>query len=252
MDEGAASRRPVVLLVEDDPSVARFVEMALDTLPVSVHICPCVESALVWLQAHRAALVITDLMMPGESGAGLLRRMQATPALAAGARVVVLSAGLDHAVRQDLIACGAWRALDKPVPVAALEACVREALADGPAAAAVPPADGAPAPQGTAPPDPVQAAIGEYFGGDAALFHRYRASCIAQFTYDAAEGDRALRSADLKALRRLGHSLGGVLRTLGRREDAVLARQMEEAALQERLEPLRGHWRLLRARLTAD
>lgn len=250
MDEGAASRKPVVLLVEDDPSVARFVEMALDTLPVSVHVSPCVESALVWLQSHRAALVITDLMMPGESGAGLLRRMQATPALAAGARVVVLSAGLDHAVRQELIACGAWRALDKPVPVAALEACVREALADGPAGmAAGPAARSTPAPQGAALPDPALEAIRDYFGGDAALFQRYRATCLAQFTHDAAEGDRALRAADLKAMRRLGHSLGGVLRTLGRKEDAMLARQMEEAALQDRPEALHEHWRLLRERL---
>lgn len=246
MDEGAASRKPVVLLVEDDPSVARFVEMALDTLPVSVHVCPCVESALAWLQSHRAALVITDLMMPGESGAGLLRRMQAMPALAAGARVVVLSAGLDHAVRQDLIACGAWRALDKPVPVAALEACVREALANGSAGTAAP---STPAPQGAALPDPALEAIRDYFGGDSVLFQRYRATCLAQFTHDAAEGDRALRAADLKAMRRLGHSLGGVLRTLGRKEDAVLARQMEEAALQDRPEALHEHWRLLRERL---
>lgn len=253
MGPGAASPTPVVLLVEDDPSVARFVEMALDRLPVSVHVCPCVESALAWLKANRAALVITDLMMPGESGVGLLHRLQATPALAAGARVVVLSAGLDHAVRQDLLDCGAWRALDKPVAVAVLEGCVREALADHLAAAAPaePPIHTVDGAQDAASADAVQAAIREYFGGDSVLFHQYRTACLAQFVRDAADGERALQTADLKALRRLGHSLAGVLRALGRAEDAALARLMEEAALQGRADALRGHWGLLRERLLA-
>ncbi len=186
--------RPVVLLVEDDPSVARFVSMALEILPVAVETCPCVESALAWLRHHRAALVITDLMLPGESGMALLRQLQAEPALAAGARIVVLSAGLDHAVRQELAACGAWRALDKPVGVAALERCVQEALADVPVssgeagAAATAGAPHSPDVAGSAAATAESTAIQEYFSGDAALFHAYRAACLAQFGRDAAEG----------------------------------------------------------------
>ncbi|WP_415266049.1 response regulator [Acidovorax sacchari] len=248
--------KPVVLLVEDDPSVARFVSMALEILPVAVQTCPCVESALAWLQEHRAALVITDLMLPGESGMGLLRRLQAEPGLAGGARIVVLSAGLDHAVRQELAACGAWRALDKPVAVAALERCVREALADSDPLA--PAAGGAvratphgAEPGSTAAMGAEAAAIREYFSGDAALFHTYRAACLLQFGRDAAEGDRALQSSDLAALRRLCHSLASVLRTLGRAEDGALAREVELAALEDRAESARALWQVLRARLTA-
>ncbi|SFD57461.1 response regulator [Paracidovorax konjaci] len=242
------ARPPVVLLVEDDPSVARFVAMALDTLPVVVHTCPCVESALAWLQEHRAALVITDLMMPGESGTGLLRRLQATPALAAGARIVVLSAGLDQAVRRELLACGAWRALDKPVPVAALEACVREALG-GLLPSTAPTAPPAASIHGAPGESAVDWAIGEFFGGDAALFHAYRAECLAQFVRDAAEGDRAVEGSDLAALHRLCHSLASVLRTLGRADDGALAREIERLALAGSEAAAYTHWALLRHRL---
>ncbi|MGP3506816.1 response regulator [Paracidovorax citrulli] len=247
--------RPVVLLVEDDPSVARFVSMALEILPVAVETCPCVESALAWLRHHRAALVITDLMLPGESGMALLRQLQAEPALAAGARIVVLSAGLDHAVRQELAACGAWRALDKPVGVAALERCVQEALADVPlssgeaGAAAAAGAPHSPDVAGSAAATAESTAIQEYFSGDAALFHAYRAACLAQFGRDAAEGDRALRSRDLAALRRLCHSLSSVLRTLGRTEDGALAREAELAARDGRHEAARDLWLALSRRL---
>lgn len=252
MDTGTAPTKPVVLLVEDDPSVARFVEMALDRLPVTVQVRPCVESAIAWLLAHRAVLVITDLMMPGESGADLLRRLQATPALAAGARVVVLSAGLDQAVRSELLACGAWRTLDKPVAVSALEGCVREALA-GCLPDPVPEASapGAGTPQDEASSDAARQAIREYFCGDSAMFHQYRSACLAQFLRDAEEGDRAVECCNLPALRRLGHSLASVLRTLGRPDDALVARQVEQAALQGRPDALRGLWNHLRARLTA-
>ncbi|AVT10043.1 Hpt domain-containing response regulator [Paracidovorax avenae] len=245
--------RPVVLLVEDDPSVARFVSMALEILPVAVEVCPCVESALAWLQGHRAALIITDLMLPGESGMGLLRRLQAEPALAAGARIVVLSAGLDHAVRQELAASGAWRALDKPVAVAALEQCVREALADPLAppdsAVATPSASPVPGVRESGTPDAEAGAIQEYFGGDAFLFRAYRDACLSQFGRDAAEGDRALQSSDLAALRRLCHSLASVLRTLGRTEDGALAREVELAARDGRVEAAQASWKALRVRL---
>ncbi|AVS88916.1 hypothetical protein C8238_12290 [Paracidovorax avenae] len=248
--------RPVVLLVEDDPSVARFVAMALEILPVAVETCPCVESALAWLRGHRAALIITDLMLPGESGMGLLRRLQAEHALAAGARIVVLSAGLDHAIRQELAASGAWRALDKPVAVAALEQCVREALADplvSPGAAgAVPSVPAAPPVRGVGEggmPDAEDAAIQEYFGGDAVLFRAYRDACLLQFGRDAAEGDRALQSSDLAALRRLCHSLASVLRTLGRTDDGALAREVELAARDGRAEVAQASWKALRTRL---
>ncbi|WCM94966.1 response regulator [Acidovorax sp. NCPPB 2350] len=251
--------RPCVLLVEDDPSVARFVAMALETLPVRVQNCASVEAALAWLECHRAALVITDLMMPGESGAGLLRRLHDTPALAAGARIVVLSAGLDHAVRQDLAAWGAWRALSKPVPVAELEACVREALADvlSPAAAAAEDAESAHAKgqpagglrSGAATVTAQEAAIQEYFAGNAELFHAYREGCIAQFVHDAVQGDLALEIGDLPALRRLCHSLASVLRTLGRPADGLLARTIEIAARDHDVSAARHHWALLRRRL---
>ncbi|AVT16880.1 hypothetical protein C8244_12210 [Paracidovorax avenae] len=245
--------RPVVLLVEDDPSVARFVAMALEILPVAVETCPCVESALAWLRGHRAALIITDLMLPGESGMGLLRRLHAEPALAAGARIVVLSAGLDHAVRQELAASGAWRALDKPVAVAALEQCVREALADphaspGSAVAALSTQQVPGVREGGAP-DAEDAAIQEYFGGDAVLFRAYRDACLLQFGRDAAEGDRALQSLDLAALRRLCHSLASVLRTLGRTDDGALAREVELAARDGRAEAAQASWKALRIRL---
>lgn len=56
---------PRVLLVEDDASIARFVELALEELPIELVTCTNVGDAMQALQARHTRLIITDLMLPG-------------------------------------------------------------------------------------------------------------------------------------------------------------------------------------------
>lgn len=128
---------PRVLLVEDDATLRRFVAMALEDMPIDLVQCDAVAPALALLAQDPFVLVLTDLMMPGESGFDLLEHLHRTPALRGRARVAVLSAGLTPEVREQLADMEVWRMLSKPVSVGTLVACVQDAI-EGNAEAAAP------------------------------------------------------------------------------------------------------------------
>ena len=221
--------RPRVLLVEDDASLRRFVELALGELPITLVACADVDAALAELGLQAAALVITDLMMPRRSGFELIDALNAEPALQAGARMVVFSAGLNPEVRLRLASASVWRLLSKPCSVAELEACVRDAL-------------------GLAQHEEDQA-VARQFGGNRALYQAFRASCLAQFGADIRAGDGACMQGDGPALHRLAHSLKSVLLTLGHADDAALARQLEDSAAHARWDEALPLWQRLREAL---
>ena len=235
---------PKVLLVEDDSSIARFVQMALEELPIELVTCANVPDAMQTLHAGGVELIITDLMLPGESGIDLVQRLLQEPVQGRRIPVAVFSAGLPP-VREQLQAMKVWRMVSKPASVPELEACVTDALA----LVAEPPAN---APAATTTPadeasDDEAQAIATHFAGDEFLFKAYRASCLQQFPADIRQGDAACTAQDWPALRRLAHSLATVLLTLGHPAQSVRARQLENAAAQPAPEACLEHWRLLRA-----
>lgn len=242
--------QPKVLLVEDDPSIARFMQMALEELPVDLLTCANVPDAVQVLQQGGIRLVITDLMLPGESGIDLARRMAADPALGGNARIAVFSAGLTPTVREQLLALKVWRMLPKPASVLELEACVHDALsldaqATQLAAAPLPDTDS------STDTEAAQAeAVATHFAGNAALFKAYRASCIGQFPADVIAGDAACTAQDWPALRRLAHNLGTVLLTLGHPAQSALARRLEDLAAIPSAAESAQHWRAVRDFLT--
>jgi len=69
--------------------------------------CDSVAAAIQILHATPVQLVLTDLMLPGASGVDLLQQLRAAPELRGQAKVVVLSAGLTTAARQQLAPLGA-------------------------------------------------------------------------------------------------------------------------------------------------
>lgn len=208
-----------ILLVEDDPMLRRFICMALEELPLEVLECDNVASAVQILATQPVQMILTDLMLPGPSGVDLLRHLQAFPALRAGAKVVVFSAGLTPEARQELAPLQVWRMLEKPASITVLEQCVREALAEG-----------ADSPQPAAAPTRARSvAIDLYFAGDAELFELYRATCLVQFPHDLAAGDQASKEHDTQALRRVAHSLKTVLRTIDLPDLAAQALALEQA-----------------------
>ena len=243
--EGTPVSMPRVLLVEDDSSIARFVQMALEELPIELVTCTNVPSAMSALRAGGVELIITDLMLPGESGIDLVQRLLQEPVQEHRIPVAVFSAGLTPPVREQLQAMKVWRMVSKPASVAELEACVTDALA----LASTPP-DSAPAVvalPGQTPCDDEAQAIATHFAGDEFLFRAYRARCLQQFAADVRQGDAACSAQDWTTLRRLAHSLATVLLTLGHPAQSVRARQLENTSAQSAADESREHWRLLRA-----
>ncbi|MFN3417262.1 MAG: response regulator [Caldimonas sp.] len=214
-----------VVVVEDDAALRRFVALALADLDVDLVQCADTAQAMAALQAAPARLVITDLMMPGEPGYVLIERLRADPALRAGARVAVFSAGLTPPVQQRLAALGVWRFLVKPVSVEALERCVLDALADG---TDEPPSPKLPMPSSGDRCGPARA-VTAHFGGDQALYDAFLATCRLQFQADLEQGEAFLRTRDADGLRRLAHSLKSVLLTLGHEAASAHAHSLEDA-----------------------
>lgn len=239
---------PRVLLVEDDASIRRLVELSLDGMPIELITCASVAAARLQLARGAVQLLITDLMMPGESGIDLLQSLARDVTLRADARVVVFSAGITPQARRTLEGLDVWRFLPKPASMDALEGCVIDALGlSWPADNADPvvPSEGACEPAGS----PHDDAIARHFAGDAALFHAFRASCLTQFADDLAEGERAVTAGDAPSLRRLAHSLKSVLRTLGHDAAADDAAQLEAAAAASDWPSAAAPWSALSATL---
>lgn len=236
-----SAARPRVLLVEDDASLQRFVALALDTVPIELLTCGSVDAALALLAQQPVQLILTDLMMPGRSGFDLIQALQAQPALRGQARLAVFSAGLTPKVQQRLEGLQVWRLLSKPCSIAELEACVREGARVG--------EDDAPTAAPAPAQDPSADAIARHFGGNAALYLAFRASCLQQFAADLVAGDQACARADGPALHRLAHSLKSVLLTLGHAEASTQARQLEDLAAHLPAQPdPTAAWPALRAR----
>lgn len=233
---------PRVVVVDDDAAIRRLVELALEGLPIELVPCASAPAARAVLREREAALLITDLMMPGETGVDLLRSLQADAGLRGSARLAVFSAGLDPARRAELQALGVWRLLDKPVSTLALEACVCDALsleADA----------GVDAPPVPADDDADAQAAAAHFGGDMALFRAFRDGCLAQFPLDRAAGDAACATGDGAALRRVAHNLKSVLRLLGLEPASRLAARLEQAAADADAVTAHALWASLRDEL---
>lgn len=86
-------------------------------------------------------------------------------------------------------------------------------------------------------------AIATYFDGDWALFMTFRESCVEQFDVDLVEGDVAIEDNDAPSLRRVAHSLKGVLRTIGYNDLSEVAKAVEIAAHQNQWEAAVNQWR---------
>jgi len=209
-----------LLLIEDDASIARFFELALEELPahdpgapaVELHVVGSLAQARTALAAGGWQLVVSDLMLPDGSAEALLAEGQA---LAPSAPPwVVFSAGVHEDRQAALAGRGVARTLRKPVPLADLLGTIAELLG----AAAAPPAV-------VVADDPVE----RHFGGDRALFDSFRAGCVERFAVDIAAGDAAVAAEDAAALRRVAHGLKAVLELIGHPHLAATARALEDA-----------------------
>jgi DNA-binding response OmpR family regulator len=66
-----------VLVVDDEPMVREVVARYLERDGLHVHEVADGDQATAWLDEHRPALVVLDIMLPGIDGLSLLRRLRA-------------------------------------------------------------------------------------------------------------------------------------------------------------------------------
>jgi DNA-binding response OmpR family regulator len=219
-------QRPRVIVVEDDETLGEFFGLVLETMPVAYRVCRCAEDALDELRTEPADVLVTDLLLPGLDGRGLLKVIRHEGRLRGPARLVVMSGSIDDNTRREMTQLGVWQVLAKPVTVKAFKACIAEALA--PRADASDLSSNTENPQALTPKE--LEVVATLFGGNEPLFLAYRKASLEQFPRDVAQGERALHSHDVAGLRRVAHNLKSVLKTLGYDELSQTAKELEDAA----------------------
>jgi PAS domain S-box-containing protein len=116
-----------ILIVEDDPDIARLLSLLLKEQGISSHIAYTAEQALVQLSQHYYAAMTLDLMLPGTDGTQLLAQLR-QQARTKHLPVIVVSAISDKH-QQDLTA--AYAVLDvlpKPINEGLLMDTISRAL----------------------------------------------------------------------------------------------------------------------------
>lgn len=223
-----------ILLLEDDPLMQRFVSMAIDDTDCELTCCGNVTQALKELETRQFDFILTDLMLPGESGLSFIRKLFADATLTNGAELIALSAGIEPTVGQELALLGVSRQLLKPVSVSTLHDLFnRDSSIESPA-------------QQTSSLEAVQ----RYFGGEQALYRQFKEQSRPQFRLDALKGDALLDAQDLAALHQLAHSLKSVLLIQAQYRAHTFALELEALLLSQATKTaLARQWGLLRAEL---
>jgi len=121
----SAAPKTRVLVVDDDPGIRYTLREILEAEGLQVDEAASGEEALARYEATPAALVLTDLRMPGMDGIALLRALAAR---APAPRVVLLTAHGSERQAVEAMKAGAHDYFRKPFDVEELLAVVRRAL----------------------------------------------------------------------------------------------------------------------------
>ncbi|HEV7730851.1 MAG TPA: diguanylate cyclase [Candidatus Binatia bacterium] len=118
-----------ILAVDDSPPARLVTQSALQRVGYRCLVARDSDDA--WRQlTPEVALVLLDVMLPGESGPDILRRMQSDPTLAK-IPVIFVSGRTDAATRIQCLAMGARAFIAKPFRATVLVDAVRSVLAGG-------------------------------------------------------------------------------------------------------------------------
>lgn len=118
---------PLILLVEDDESLARLIQDELDSEGRSLTVCHRLADARDWLDNHQPSLVITDLRLPDGNGMDLVDTLTQADAQTRPGIIVITAFG---SVRQAVAAlqAGADDFLTKPLDIDHFMLCVERVL----------------------------------------------------------------------------------------------------------------------------
>jgi diguanylate cyclase (GGDEF)-like protein len=117
----------LLIVVDDDVDIARFVEVNLRLQGYEVILAHDGATALELIQTHRPALAIIDLMMPNINGLELTRRLRADP-MSAPMPIIMLTARGQTADKVVGLTTGVDDYLVKPFDTLELVARVRSTL----------------------------------------------------------------------------------------------------------------------------
>jgi CheY-like chemotaxis protein len=95
-------RRPTVLVVDDEPSIAELLEDVLDSVGYRVVRATNGRAALAVARRERPVLVLTDRMMPEVDGVEFVRQLRASPVTRDIPVVLMSSTRPDHETMGDI------------------------------------------------------------------------------------------------------------------------------------------------------
>ena len=118
----------VISIIDDDPSVREATQSLVRSLGYSAEVFSSAEEYLKSDRIRESSCVITDLHMPGMSGADLQDRL-----IADGHRIPIIfvTAFFEERVRARVISAGALGFLRKPFADESLIQCLDKALGAG-------------------------------------------------------------------------------------------------------------------------
>lgn len=118
-----------ILVVEDDPEISELLAGYLRSTAFDVTVCASAEDATTILAHGSVDVVLLDVMLPGEDGFSLCRRLRAS---AAGPRIIMLTALGEPADKVIGLGLGADDYVGKPFNLRELLARIRAVLRRGP------------------------------------------------------------------------------------------------------------------------
>ncbi len=130
----SSEAEPVILVVEDEPDIRRFIETSLRAAGHEVDTAASGGEALAKLRAKPVALIVLDLGLPDIDGVEVIRTVRAT----AKTPIIVLSARAAESQKIAALDLGADDYLTKPFGAGELLARIRVALRHAKADAVAP------------------------------------------------------------------------------------------------------------------
>ena len=129
MDHSNPSTANRILVVDDNPDICSFMSAALKGAGYEVETAPEGAKGLALLREREAALLITDIFMPGQEGFETITRCKAK---FPQTRIIVMSAGTVPGMKHDFLATagllGVGAILRKPFTADHLLETVRKVL----------------------------------------------------------------------------------------------------------------------------
>ena len=115
---------PVIIVVEDEPHISKFVRMSLESEGCRVFEADCLKRGLIESATRKPDMVVLDLGLPDGDGVELIRELRTWSDMP----VIVLSARAAEADKVEALDAGADDYLVKPFGAAELLARVRAQL----------------------------------------------------------------------------------------------------------------------------